>query len=675
MIKYLPTRPPALLQRWIFVFLVVAVIVYANSLAVPAQFDDAHVFAELTTAQVFAKVWPLRTRSVSELSFALNHALHGNDVYGYHAVNILVHFAAAVALAALLLLLLPDSPTLPFWSPWRQLAAALPALLFLVHPLNTQAVTYICQRYTSLAACFYVWALVAYVLARRLDAAPQRYRRRARLGVHALGITAAILAMLSKEFTVSLPAVLLMLEFGICRRRHHAAGTAGAAGPEGAAGTTPPRSRWQWLLPLLPYLAVGAIVPLQHLTALPGAPTALGEVIPRWAPEQVTRLAYFATQLKVIVLIYLRLAIVPLGLSIEHSLALATTLWQPAVLACATVLTLLAATAGVLLYRGRVPLSGAGILWLLLTLAPTSSLITNNVFIAEHRMYLPLMGLALPLAEMLAALGCRRRRRIAATCAISIIVAFGGLTIRQNRLWQDPVRLWSNAVRIAPDSSFAYLSLAQAYRREGRHQHEYDASRKALAIDPGNINACNHLGNAALALGRVDEAFEHYQQTVRLDPEHARAWANLGMIFNSRDQHAQAEAALTRALTLQPALPEAYYQRGILAEKRHDQAAAAAAYTQALQFNARLHPARYRLGEVYLAMGERQQAAQTFQQLLAADPGHVDATMALAELAWQAGYVPMARQLLQQLAPQSLSERQRHHWQLLNTAFAGKPEQ
>src|SRR5690606_15959745 len=180
---------------------------------VPFYFDDFPsirdnaLIRSLTTAADFAP-----TRAVGYLSFALNYALHDYQLWGYHLLNILIHAAASLTIYMLARWMLA-TPALAGHCPerarlWLPLVAA---LLFALHPLQTQAVTYIVQRLASLAALFYLLSMAAYLRGRLIESARQR------LLCFALAGGFALLAFLTKQNTVTLPLALLLLEVCLLR--------------------------------------------------------------------------------------------------------------------------------------------------------------------------------------------------------------------------------------------------------------------------------------------------------------------------------------------------------------------------------------------------------------------------------------------------------------------------
>jgi len=219
-------------KSYIHVFLisVLGILVYSNTFTVPFQWDenvflrdnpivkDFGHFLEPSKAESFKYYDEMKSRYVGYLTFALNYRLHRFDVVGYHIFNNFIHVLNAV-LVYWLVVLIGKSPVLERSQLERQMhsVALFTALLFVSHPVQTEAVTYIYQRFTSLAAFFCLLSLVSYVRS-RVSLGGKR-----RLSFYALSLASAALAMKTKENAFTLPLAIVLIEFlfltGTTKRR------------------------------------------------------------------------------------------------------------------------------------------------------------------------------------------------------------------------------------------------------------------------------------------------------------------------------------------------------------------------------------------------------------------------------------------------------------------------
>ncbi len=372
-----------------------ALLAYSNSFTGSFVFDDIqHVrdnlrIRDLGALASWAGYLPLRHRFVGYLTFAVNYALGRLDVSDYHLVNFLIHAVNAGLVYALVLLCFRTqrlrSSAL---AGSAQAVAFFAAALFATHPLQTQAVTYIVQRFTSLAALFYLLTVVLF-LRWRLHRAAGDGSRAKRTVLYAGLLLTAILGMKTKEtvFTVPLAVILCELTFF-----------------EPLA--------WRRRLFLLPIASTMLVIPLTLLSEVPVSATALGQATR--VQTTVSRLDYLLTQAPV-VLTYLRMLVWPTGQNLDHDFPVAHRLFEPRVLGSLLALSALLAVA-VLLYlrtalgRGRgavdpgARLAGFGIAWFFLALAVESSVIPIVDVIYEHRVYLPSVGIFCSVGVLLALL-------------------------------------------------------------------------------------------------------------------------------------------------------------------------------------------------------------------------------------------------------------------------------
>lgn len=515
----------------------------------------------------------IRARAFAYLTFALNHRVGGADPRGYHLVNVAVHAANGVLvylLAAALLALArrraageaggatgagagggggaPGRHAAPGPGPWAggDGTALAVAALFLVHPLQTNAVAYVTQRFTSLATLLYLAGAVAYLAGRRAAS------RRAAAGWLAASLIACVVAMKTKEIAFTLPAVLVLLELLFL---------------EG-----PWRGR---VLRLLPFVATMAIIPATLWSAAPAGEGLLDRaagVSALMNLEGTPRLVYLLTQFRVVVT-YLRLLVLPVGLNFDRDFPVSTSLLEPAVLAA---LALLAALLGLglhLLARSRRPgpaapslrVAGFGVLWFFGTLSMTSSVIPINDVINEYRVYLPSVGfLLLAVHGGRAALEAWPRGRAllhgrAGAAALAGLVATLALaTVARNEVWRDAVVFWQDVVRKSPGNARAVGRLSEVYLARDMPDSAVETLQAMIRRRPDLGRPRYFLGAAYLRLGRLDEAVAELERAraVRADKgeiHRSLAWAYLGL--GRLDEARAAAAALSGLEPWSPDLP------------------------------------------------------------------------------------------------------------------------
>lgn len=454
------------------------VLAYAPSFLVPFQFDDyARIFDNpgLRRGELGPALgWLGTTRLLPALTIVANYRVGGDAVFGYHLVNLGLHLAAALAVFALARVAC-RAPRL-----CGSTAAAAPltvatvaALVMACHPLQTQAVTYIIQRAAVMAALGYVGAVACYLRGRLSPPRGAGGRPGAWFAATAgLGIA----ALLSKENAASLPLALLLAELVLVGGRPGR--RALAAGAALSVVVLLVALAWR----IAAWRPTGP-VPASPLTYAWAAILAQGT-----EPSAATPLTYLLTQCTVVPS-YLRLALLPWGLNVDHDVPLATGLTSPVLAGLALLAALLAA--GVVAAR-RAPLVGFAILWIFVALSVESSVLPISDAMMEHRVYLAMPGLGLLAGAGVAALAARAPR-LALGVTTAMVAALVALTFARNLVWQSPVSLWLDAADKSPRKGRVLVNLGVAWHGAGQLDAAARAYCRALARDPTLTLAAENL--------------------------------------------------------------------------------------------------------------------------------------------------------------------------------------
>ncbi len=620
---------------------------YHNTFSVPFLFDDNSSIRDNPTIRSLATAWsPPATggltvsgRPLLNFSLALNYALSGTAVWSYHLLNLLIHAAAGCTLFGVvrrtLLTVGRDfqiPPMTPAWRgsetpPYKQdatwLALAV-ALLWTLHPLQTESVTYIVQRAESLVGLMYLLTLWCFIRSAEPGAAK----------IWApLAFFACLLGMAAKEVMVTAPVMIALYdriflsdawrEVWQKRGRLHLALVA------------------TWLL----------LAWLVFSTGNRGGTAGLGGEVSPWA--------YALTQIGAVVH-YLRLAAWPQPLVFDYGTALAggwgEVWWQAFVLLPLAAASLWAA------WRGKA--AGWCGVFFFAVLAPSSSfmpVVTQTM--NEHRVYLALAAVVTLAVTGLYSLWGRRSFVVFAVVAVALTV----VTIRRNQDYRTELALWEDTVLKRPGNARALGSLGAVHQSEGRLDQARAVLQEAARIAPRSAEAQNNLGNVWMKLGQWSEAAAGFQRALALKPDDPFALNNLGNAFlqlgRGRDAIAQFEAALhakpdfaepryNLANTLAQAgrLPEAATHYAALLEIRPDDAEARSNYGQVLQSlgrgseaiaqhetavslqpgNARLHN---NLGVAFAQAGRPAEALASFNEAVRLDPSFQEAQMNAARAA------------------------------------------
>jgi len=496
-------------------------------------------------------------RVVGYLTFAANHRAGGLVVEGWHAVNLAVHLAAALLLLALVQALF-RTPRLAgsALGTHAGTVAFAAAALFVTHPLQSQAVSYLVQRLTSLAAALYLAAAVAYLAWRRRqeDGAP---RPATAWAWYSLSLCAAFLALRTKEIAFTLPLALLLVE-----RLLHG-----------------PLALRRWLA-LAPFGLLAAVIPLTLVRIGGPAGQTIGDA-DRLSRVQtgVSRLDYLRTEIPVIAS-YLRLLLWPEGQTVDHPDVIHRSFLAPPVLLSGLLLLGLLALAAWLVWRTApssprrldpaARLVGLGILWFFLALAVESSLIPIADTMVEHRAYLPAAGFFLATSTGMALLLARGRTafpaRAFAAGSLALALALGFATLLRNRVWFTELSLWADAVRKTPGKMRPQLNLGTALVAAGRPLEALPHLREAARLAPDLAYARAQLGALLLSLGRPADAEPELREALRLAPSDPEALFNLAELLHRSGRREEARGLFARFVEVAPA---ATYARAVaLARER-----------------------------------------------------------------------------------------------------------
>ena len=595
---------------------------YFNSLSTPFFFDDIPNIAENPTIRSLWPIWgPLQPpgaghavsgRPVVNLSLAINYALGGLEVRGYHWFNLLGHIAAALALFGLVRRTLSLA-----WAPdgLRGSAQSLgfaTALLWTVHPLQTESVTFIIQRTESLAGLIYLTTLYCFVRGSEPGAAaPRRWLL--------LGVAACWIGVATKEILATAPLIILLYD------RTFLAGTF--------------REAWRkrgWVHGLL-LLSWGPLALLMAQTGNRGGTVMLGEGVSAWMSLVTQGRAVCG---------YLQLVFWPHPLVVDYGDYLTdlapglAAVWPRFLL-----VTLLAgATVLALVKRPALGFIGA---WFFVILAPSSSFIPLLSQIrAEHRMYLPLAGVLLVVVLLIH----RAAGRTAPLVVMLGAAALGTVTVARNYDYESGLVLWADTVRKQPGNPRARYSLGLELTLAGEKtlaMHEYD---EALRIAPYDLDTRLALAGLLLDEHRVSEARPHLEAAIQLKPRTSNDNNNLGQLLLRVGDPERAKPYFETALRLDPDNYEAHNNLGYLL-------AVASRFTEAIGHYRRavaLHPeaaALANLGEALVATGETKEALGCLQQAVRLQPDSAIARLCLGKALIAAGSrseaVPHLRRVLQ----------------------------
>ena len=516
----LETAPPPRTRAatWLpaLALVALALATYANALGNGFVWDDHRVvepeeYAHLSTLRTVLTAPDILWKSdpaayyrpLARATYLVDRQLFGLDPRPYHLENVLLHAAVAVLLFALARRLIGGTGP-----------ALAGAALFAAHPVCAEVVDFVTARNNLLVAVSVLGSTLLYL----------RGRREGRRGPLVAGATVFFLGLLCKETAAMLLPFLGAWELVAPHEPHR-----------------PREPLAARVAPLLPWAAAAAAYVALRATILPS--------LVGTRPTTADVAAALVRDLH-IVPTYLRLLLFPAGLTVYHPEPGQYFSTVPALVA---VWAAIAVGVGLLL-RGRRPATRFGLLWFAVNFLPVSTIIPMpSASIAERHLYIPALGLALVVADQLAALVLRLARPRAVAAAVLVAVAtLGAVTAARARDWHDDVALFSSALRVNPGSSDARFAYSLALVERGDVEGARREWERIAATDPRHTGALSQLGTYHAERGRLAEAGAYFARVLALDPRDVEARFDMALLLERTGRAAEALAQYEAFLALNP---------------------------------------------------------------------------------------------------------------------------
>jgi tetratricopeptide (TPR) repeat protein len=586
---------------------IVVILIYADTLTSPFIFDDLpnilhnpHIRVPALSFENLA--WagyhsPESWRPVANISFALNHFFNGYNPVGYHAVNILIHLSCGIFLYFLANATL-QTPALRSryerfgWIPF------LAAFIWLVHPLQTQSVTYLVQRMNSMAAMFYVLSMLFYVKFRMSTVTWMKWT------MFAGCVLAALLAFGTKQITATLPLFILLYEWYFFQE---------------------PGRQWA----RRNFFLLGGVCLFFMILVLVYLDFDPARILIGYGGRDFTPLQRLLTQSRVVIFyISLMLWPNPSRLNLDHDFALSHSLLNPAsTLIAITVIIALIACA--ILIARKEPLLSFSIIWFFGNLVIESSVIGLEL-VFEHRTYLPTMFAILAIVS----LAFRYlKHALPVVIALSLVGAlFCAWTYERNQVWADEITLYRDSAVKSPGKARPQNNLGAALSRQGRFPEAVERYQAALKIKPEYADAHYNLGYALSKTGKLDEGLAHFREAVRIEPKRVKYLNNLGVALALKGNYAEAIGVLEKALKINPSDADAHNNLGLVLKKQGDPEAAMQHFSSAVALDPRHPDALYNRGIILMDDGQFEVARKHFARVLEISPGYEPARINLEEV-------------------------------------------
>jgi tetratricopeptide (TPR) repeat protein len=645
--------------------ILLSLIAYSNTFHVPFHFDDKPVIVENPIIKDFqyftspskAKVFTehfrydtLRRRYIGYLTFALNYSIHGLDTTGYHIVNLVIHICTAM-LVYLLVHFTFQTPLLlsSKLRDYSQLIALFSALLFACHPIQTQAVTFIWQRVSSLSTMLYLLSLVAYIkwkLTRHNNTVsePHRFISIKSISLYLISIISAVFAMKTKETAFMLPVMVTLYESIFFQGK-----------------------KGKRILYLIPLLLTMLIIPL----TLINIDKPLGDLIGDISDETkgattLSRGAYLLTSFRVITT-YIRLIFLPINQNLDYDYPTYSSFFNIDVVLSFLFLLFIFGTGVFLLHRYRhtavhIRLISFGIFWFFINLLLESSIIPLNNVIFEHRVYLPSIGISLVLSTVcfiiLKNLENRGKRieYIMIPMFFVIIMVLTGATYARNTVWKNEITLWQDVLSKSPNKERAHNGLANAYMNSGLIDKAIEQWEHALKLNTTYGESLHNLGIAYGLKGNFNAAVESLLTTITLFPYNSEAHYNLAKTYNSLGKIDNAINHYKTAIDIKPNFSEAHNNLGFIYQSMGLLDKAIEHHQQAIKFKPDNSEAYNNLGNAFWSQGNIDNAIEQYQIAKGLKPYWIVPHLNLGLIYFEKGDIEKARKefkIVLQINPQN----------------------
>ena len=571
-------------KRDIFISLALIIIlgfaVYANSIKGEFIWDDEFLVQDNVYIRNWSHISKLFTENIGAgageifhfyrplqmITYMIDYSIGGLNAKIYHFTNILLHISAALAIFWLMNILYKDN-----------FLSLFTGILFVVHPIHTEAVSYVSGRADSLAALFTLLCFIFYI----------KYLNSESKSATILTVSSYVLAILSRENSLILPVLILLYHYAFKEKIR--------------------------IKRFLPILSITFIYILLRFTAI-------NVLLPH--TSSISKLLQRIPGFFVAITNYIKLLFLPFHLHMEYGKNLFG-------------LNNARAISGILIFffllfyafkkRKGDNLIFFSVLWFFIALLPQSNIYPINAYMAEHWLYLPSIGFFLILARAFSFLYKRGSRIVAALSIAGLLAFYSYLTIRQNEYWQEPISFYEMTLKYAPHSTKVYTNLGTAYSDIGKKKEAIELYKKALEINPESAKIYNSLGTVYSNIGKKYEAVEAYKKAIEIDPRDAKACNNLGNVYNEIGKKEEAIPLYEKAIEIDPVYIKAYSNLGGLYLGTGKKEKAILLFKKVIEIDPGNAGSYNNLGIAYIDIGKNEEAIPMFKKAIEADPCYANA--------------------------------------------------
>ena len=570
------------MKKSVLLLILILILVYANSFQNKFVWDDSYLIVKNPSITSWKFAWihfaidlyhsySNYYRPMQMISYTQDFSLWRLNVFGYHLTNLFFHILVCIEALFLFRLITKDAR-----------AALCGALLFAVHPVNVGSVTYIAGRADSMATLFMLASIIL------LHGHFKANRKVFAIYFYIASLAGYILALLSKETALILPLMLFFYRRFFIPHED----------------TIKSRSviKFHYMSGFVIILAVYAILRV-------GALNFYEYAIP------LSRHSLYSRMLTSVEAIgqYFSLIVFPFDLRMERSIPYAQTLFQKDVLITLALVVLM-----IILFtrRKRTKASSFGIAFFIVAMVPIMNIYPMSDNMAEHWLYMPMVGAALFAGSTLIRIWDQRRsyRGYIATIFSVYLIFLSLRTVDRNRDWRDEETMYLHTYTRNPESIKILNNLGNMYHDRGDYRSAVSFHEKALAINPREYRSLYNLGRDYEQMGLIKDALRQYEKSIDIRPDYAKAYLRLGNLYTTLKNYDLAKVCYEDSIRYDDLLVESHIKLGDLYYELKDFDIAANMYLQALRVNPGLPEAQNDLGNVYFRLGRIEEAAEFYER-------------------------------------------------------------
>ncbi len=618
----------------IIFFILMGFAIYANTINAPFIYDDIrniteneHIrMTELSIDQIAETLKSPAPRPAANLSFALNYYFDQYNPAGYHIVNIVIHIITGILLFLFLKITLNIAGQLSdvenkisffgrqYSSNPNILPAFLAALIWLVHPLNTQSVTFIVQRMNSMSAMFYMLSFLCYIKGRTLQQpfaglSDTSQTSMIKPGLWFAGcLVSGILALASKQNAAMLPFFIILFEWFFFQDL-----------------------KWDWVKKKL--LWIGCMIFIMAAIAAIFFMTGT-KSFSLYAIQNFTLPQRLLTEFRVL-LYYISLIFYPhpSRLNLDYDYPISISLTDPmTTTVCFIVIAVLLAVSVIFAKKNR--LLSFAILWFFGNLAVESTFI-GLALIFEHRTYLPSMMLIFLFVMLL--FKSIKIKWISLGIVFILIPLLSIWTFQRNMIWQDDITFWQDNIRKSPNKANPYNNLGYTLMSDDSYDRAITYLKTAISLNPHYAEAHHNLGAAYNAVKDHQKAIYHLQQALKEEPFSIKTYYSLGRIYHETGDQQNALNTFKKIIAIDPNNAEALNDIGMVLKSQNKPHKALGYFKKAIESDRKFIPAYINCGALLADLGKTDTARTYYSDALAIDPKNVEIHNNLGNLAAKKG--------------------------------------